>query len=199
MWGPPVLEIDTLRPKNWLGGSILSFYLCHHWFQVYEDAPMYYVDINYVKAHVTDHSMPSDIQIAYYRKSSPIRVFTRRPLVFVIHYMDHYFAVVFDYQKSEAFIFSSTTTLSGLYKGKTLWRGWNGPELWNILAHYHGWTAPEPNSVTVLARQWHQVDTLRSVQLLIARFTATYSESHRLRCNYFFCRCCVIAGWSDIQ
>ena len=44
IWGPPVLEINMLRDKEWIGASIMDFFLLHHWLQVHKDALMYFLD-----------------------------------------------------------------------------------------------------------------------------------------------------------
>lgn len=151
------MELETLCPKNWLGGAILSFYLNHYWLMAFQSCTMYYVDINYV----SPPSLPSAEQIDHYRRRCPLisedGTFNPRPVVFAVHHSAHYFAVVFDYERLHCFVLGSSVSNSGISVGYHNWDNWNGAIIWKAMAHYHGWFEPVVNDVTVVALQWEQV------------------------------------------
>jgi hypothetical protein len=161
------MEMKTLLPKAWLAGSVLDFTLLEYWLSIGEEAQMYYISLDFSKSL----ELPVPEQVNQYRKWSPIRpsangVYAYQPVVFLTHSMDHYFAVVFDYQKLTAYVFGSKSR-TGLLKGQALWKSWGGSELWSNFALYHGWELSDPNTVTVYARQWPQVFSNKSYMDLL--------------------------------
>jgi hypothetical protein len=39
-------ELDTIRPKTWLSGTIMDYVLLHDWFQYRNQSSIYMVDVN---------------------------------------------------------------------------------------------------------------------------------------------------------
>lgn len=155
VWGPPVLEILTLRDKTWLAGSILNFHLLHHWIQTRHNAQMHFVDMSFT---TSGYNLPTQEEITSYSTrnihADPIPM---RPVVLVVHHSHHYFATVFDYEQMAAYVFGSKITLSGFFFSGIHWEDWRGPDLWAKVAALHGWERGDSGEVSVFARQWIQV------------------------------------------
>jgi hypothetical protein len=165
VWCSPVLEIRTLGCNIWLGGTILHFYTIRHWLNVRKEATMHFVDMSFTTGGI--RALPTEEEKATHLKRNGHRLpIPLRPVVFIVFHSNHYFTVVFDYEKLSAYVFGSSITQSGFFPEQVPWKDWSGPQLWDRVEALLGWDAiqveegedvEEDKDVTVVARQWLQV------------------------------------------
>ncbi|KAG1724497.1 hypothetical protein EDD22DRAFT_853810, partial [Suillus occidentalis] len=63
------------------------------------------------------------------------------PVGFIVHYSQHFFVAIFDYQRQE-------------YPHN--WCDWNGPEYWRRIAFLHGWCTGDDTDLSIMTRDWLQ-------------------------------------------
>jgi len=158
IWGPPILEINTLKDKQWIGASIMDFFLLHHWLQVRDDALMYYLDSSISFAGYKEP--PTVDEISQFRHRYLLHSNPRppQPIVFVALSGDHYFPVVFDYSALTAFVFGFDINKTGVCVGESVqWHNWHGPALWVKFARLYGWPEVDFEDVSLVRIDWLQV------------------------------------------
>ena len=96
------------------------------------------------------------------RKQKSMRMEGNRQ-VHAIRSPDHFFAVIFDYDSQRAYSFGAfggTTASVELHTAEEGgWDAWDGPQLWEQLAHNLGWEdALHPDhDIYVVSKEWQQV------------------------------------------
>jgi len=159
IWGLPVLEMNTLTDKQWIGASVMDFFLLHHWLQVHDNALMYYLDSSISFANYKEPLTVDEISqfrrryLLHSTDPSP-----PRPIVFVALSGDHYFPVVFDYSSPAAFVFGFDKNKTGICVGDRVpWHKWHGPTLWVKFTQLYGWPEVDPEDVSLKGIDWLQV------------------------------------------
>jgi hypothetical protein len=83
-----------------------------------------------------------------------------RPVVVVVHFVDHYFVAVGDYEADVMYVFGRHTNadLAGVYvQDDEDWRKWRGHFLWIHLPKLFGWESRSMEPSVILSTNWEQV------------------------------------------
>jgi hypothetical protein len=150
-------EMNTIEPKQWLGGSILDYTLLHHWLEMKDNAQVYI--LTSITVAFLGAGTESEDQITNCRRHiglSDNGALAMKPIVLIILHANHYFVVVFDHYTSRAHILGSSIQRKGPTFNVT-WEGWNGPLLWERTAAAFGWVTNSANNVYKIGHDWHQV------------------------------------------
>ena len=158
IWAVAVQEIKSLRPKNYVSGSIMNLFLLTKWYRTKMDTYCYFVDL-----FMTVSFLPPDPEeIAQFQSYSGLLSNPRvppplKPVVFIICRHQHYFTICFDYQSNHAWVFGRNpkplTVGLGINVG---WNKWNGLMYWRRVAALFGWPVSDVNP-TVNTYDFEQV------------------------------------------
>ncbi|KAG2094432.1 uncharacterized protein F5147DRAFT_585052 [Suillus discolor] len=81
------------------------------------------------------------------------------PIGFIVHHSDHFFAVIFDYQRQIAHVLGrhisdSIMDVDGVDPND--WKDWDGPQYWRRIGSLHGWCTEDVTNVSVRSTNWVQ-------------------------------------------
>ncbi|KAG1837859.1 hypothetical protein DFJ58DRAFT_734148 [Suillus subalutaceus] len=161
-WMDVVENIPTLRVDTWLDSQVANYYLAHAWYDRLGRVKVRFVDMfaaggttqwtdEELELFRMDHFVPSD---------GPCPMI---PVGFVVHCINHFFVVIFDYHRRTAHVlgrFMSTEGIAvatgGGKKDPNDWNAWNGPQRWESIATLHGWRAGRSEDVRIIPKNWIQ-------------------------------------------
>ncbi|KAG2045485.1 hypothetical protein BDR06DRAFT_978179, partial [Suillus hirtellus] len=93
---------STLGLDQWLDATVANFYLAHVWYEVHDTSRMRYVDLYTARvANITAEEkevFKRDYFIPHEGRCPMV------PVAFIVHHSDHFFVVIFDYQRRRAHI-----------------------------------------------------------------------------------------------
>ncbi|KAG1789583.1 uncharacterized protein HD556DRAFT_1492627, partial [Suillus plorans] len=81
------------------------------------------------------------------------------PVGFIVHHSDHFFAVIFDYQRCTAYVlgrYISNSEMDVEIADPYNWEDWQGPGYWRRIASLHGWSIGDVTKISVIHRDWMQ-------------------------------------------
>ncbi|KAG2095750.1 hypothetical protein BD769DRAFT_1369744 [Suillus cothurnatus] len=85
------------------------------------------------------------------------------PVGFIVHCINHFFAVIFDYNRRTAHVLGRFISDAGIaaaaaggQKNPNDWNSWDGPRRWSSIAILHGWGAGDSDDVRIIATNWIQ-------------------------------------------
>ncbi|KAG2029292.1 hypothetical protein BDR03DRAFT_840144, partial [Suillus americanus] len=81
------------------------------------------------------------------------------PVGFIVHHAQHFFVVIFDYQRRNVHVLGRDISVSALQVecvDQHSWSDWNGPEYWRRIAVLHGWSTGNVTDVSIKTRDWLQ-------------------------------------------
>jgi hypothetical protein len=158
-WDLAVTDLDTLAPGQWLDGNLMSWFLWDHWLRTGETTKMWFLPLDYMHCCQSDEG-PSIGQITGLRRllSMPPREedLPMRPVAMVMHSINHYFVVVFDYKDGRLFTFGRTSTKMSV-RNTHLDPQWNPDNvLWTNVQKLFGWQS-DYDYAAKWAVDWPQV------------------------------------------
>jgi len=168
VWAIAYQNIHTLKYKTWIDASVLNLYLLSLWYLVSGRTKIRYVDFYSAIPSISSgvHSLPDVQEVAMFQQRHLFHALPADPSVpvsFVILSSDHFFVVVFDYDRGAAFILGrrisgTTSDVPSPYYDARMddWNLWKGPFYWNRIATLHGYDAIAPDQVEVQVRNWTQ-------------------------------------------
>jgi hypothetical protein len=79
------------------------------------------------------------------------------PVGFIVHHAHHFFVVIFDFQRRNAYILGlNISAKTRKVKNSNDWNKWNGPEYWRRIAVLYGWNTGDVTDVCILSTDWLQ-------------------------------------------
>lgn len=157
-WDPVRIDIPTLDPNQWLGGSCIEFYLLLHWLKKKDTAAVWYMTQAAVNV-CSQSTPPSEEDLnrtrdqILWKDGDP-----ERPVSFIKFTSNHYFAVVLDYRRDVVYVFGRSISKNKVtVEGDSDWKMWNGPEIWKNAAALYGWDPPDMSPGRFYYINWLQV------------------------------------------
>lgn len=164
IWGVAVEEINTLKPKTYVSGSIMNLFLLNEWYRMMEDTYCNFLDL----FMMLSFSYPEPEEILRFRSdsglfSSPQAQPPQKPVVFIICQHQHYFTTCFDYQLNHAWVFGRNINpqTPGVLHTNAGWEEWHGAMYWRKVAALFGWPVSKFNPV-VTTYDFQQVTIIYS-------------------------------------
>jgi hypothetical protein len=156
-WDSVPQELNTLGPKQWLGGALMDYVLLRHWLKIHHAANVYFIDFITIR-HFCDRTEPTEMEFHHSRRrllipEGPIDL---KPVLLPVLEVNHYFLVIFDYSSKRAHILGRNIGRVGP-SSEIHWESWNGPKLWNMVAKLFGWMVTSSQSVIKSGFDWLQV------------------------------------------
>jgi hypothetical protein len=151
-------EIETTRPRVWLGGSILEFTLLHHWLEVQDQATVYFLSVETV-THLRDDTEPSSDELHQCRRRMHLpddAQLRMMPVILILLHANHCFVVVFDYMSNRVHVLGRSIHRAGPTMN-VQWEEWKGPVIWAQVANMFGWATSSGQQIYKLGQDWHQV------------------------------------------
>ncbi|KAG2129259.1 uncharacterized protein EDB93DRAFT_1108727 [Suillus bovinus] len=157
IWTSAWYNWTTLGLNEWLDATVANYYLCDVWYEVLGRSQMRYVDL--YAAMVNDMV---DEELELFRKYHFLSQDGTCPVVpvgFIVHHSDHFFAVVFDYQRHIAHVMGrhisdSMMDVDGVDPND--WEDWDGPQYWRRIGSLHRWSTGDVTNVSVRSTNWLQ-------------------------------------------
>jgi hypothetical protein len=149
-------ELQTIKPGEWLGGSIMDFVLLTHWLYTRKQAILYLLNVSMVT--LIKHGLDEElVKICRARLGLPQHgQLILKPVVAVIIHENHYFVTIFDYSSNRAHVIGRNITREG-FQENVVWDDWDGSRIWDCVAELFGWHACPANSVEKTGIDWLQV------------------------------------------
>ncbi|KIK32016.1 hypothetical protein CY34DRAFT_111146, partial [Suillus luteus UH-Slu-Lm8-n1] len=147
----------TLASNEWLEATVADFYLTHVWYEMLDRSCMRYIDL-----HTSMATDISEEELALFRRNYLLPREGTCPVVpvgFIVHYSQHFFVAIFDYQRRHVYVLGrhiSVATLQVEGIDPHNWCDWNGPEYWRRIAFLHGWSTGDHTDVSIMTRDWLQ-------------------------------------------
>ncbi|KIK31964.1 hypothetical protein CY34DRAFT_111164, partial [Suillus luteus UH-Slu-Lm8-n1] len=147
----------TLGSNQWLEATVADFYLTHVWYEMSDRFSMRYVDL-----HTSMANDISEEELVFFRRNY---FFPREgtcpvvPVGFLVHYSQHFFVAIFDYQRRNVYVLGRHISVESLQVDGIdphNWCDWNGPEYWRRIAFLHGWSTGDDTDVSIITRDWLQ-------------------------------------------
>ncbi|KAG1724230.1 uncharacterized protein EDB91DRAFT_1087533 [Suillus paluster] len=121
----------TLQLNEWLEATVADFYLSHVWYELLSRSRMRYVNM-----HTTMVNEMEDEEVKLFQRNYFIPhdgICPVVPVGFVVHHVNHFFAVVFDYQRHKAYVLGrhisdDAMDVDGVDPDD--WNEWRGPKYW---------------------------------------------------------------------
>jgi hypothetical protein len=157
MWTDAWNHLHTLRSNMWIDATVANFYLSHVWYDRQAQSCMRYLDM--YAAMATDLCADELESIRRHHFIPQNATCTVVPVGFVVHNWDHFFTVIFDYQRRTAHILGRHISNDAMHVDDTNtdeWKAWGGPGYWTTVAALHGWTAGDPTDVSIRPQNWEQ-------------------------------------------
>lgn len=141
----------------WIDATVANFYLLHVWYDGLAECRMRYLDM--YSAMAVDLSDAELDDIRKYHFIPPNDTCRMVPVGFVVHHWDHFFTIIFDYQRRTAHILGRNMSDGAMHVDGTNhghWTAWGGPRRWRHVAALHGWGAGDPTDVSIRVQDWKQ-------------------------------------------
>ncbi|KAG9035741.1 hypothetical protein FS837_001843, partial [Tulasnella sp. UAMH 9824] len=106
-------------------------------------------------AYGNNLNSPVDAEIRDFQKRYGQELQDEKPVVFVRHETNHYFAVVFDFRRRRCLSFGRDYTVRDTIVRVDNWKVWDGPKLWENLSRLCQIAQPLP-PLSVTAVEWKQ-------------------------------------------
>ena len=156
LWTSAWHDWETLSLDEWLHATVANFYLLHIWYECIDQRCMRYVDFFTARTDMDDNLMVKRLRRNHcIPEDCPII-----PVAFIVHHSDHFFAVIFDFQRRAAHVLGRHISEDAMEVDGVdahAWEDWNGPKLWKNIAHLHGWIALGDNTdVLISPMNWPQ-------------------------------------------
>lgn len=123
-------------------------------------AQMWFISIAALQCLQTQEG-PDKKELEYLRRQLclPTNVVEKCPVVFVKHFVDHYFTVVLDYQMNKGYMFGRHVTdeAAGIYEGVPDWNDWGGHHIWSHIPKVFRWSACQSRPDMIYTVNWYQV------------------------------------------
>ncbi|KAG1843312.1 hypothetical protein DFJ58DRAFT_854529 [Suillus subalutaceus] len=147
----------SLGLNEWLEATVADFYLSHVWYELLGRSRMRYMNM-----HTAMAAEMEDEEVELFRRSSfipPDGICPIVPVGFVVHHSDHFFTVIFDYQRQKAHVLgrhisNDAMDIDGLDPDD--WNEWRGPDYWRRIGALHGWGTGDVADVSVISMDWEQ-------------------------------------------
>ncbi|KAG2108265.1 uncharacterized protein F5147DRAFT_773848 [Suillus discolor] len=148
---------STLELDQWLDATVANFYLAHMWYEVHDTSCMRYVNIYTARMNPITAEEKELFKRNYFLPREG-----RCPMVpvgFIVHHSQHFFVVIFDYQRQRARILGchiseDAMNVDGVDPHD--WEDWGGPEYWTRIGDLHEWSLGDVSDVSVITKDWVQ-------------------------------------------
>jgi hypothetical protein len=157
-WAMAILEMDTLKPRSWLAGSVLDFYLLHRWYCCARPRVLY-LPLSFSNSN----SVPTQDEIDAFRNIATLDLnpaLRDLPIAMLIHHSSHYFVVICDVSQRSMSVLGRQISRD-TYSAAPPLHDWSGDHCWSVAAAFHG----RPNHRRDRAEEvnWRQVRSLSSL------------------------------------
>ena len=161
-WGLVIQSLHTLTPEVYIGGECLDFNLRTHWMKEKNHVSMWFLHLEGVRS-LQSISGPEANELRHLRgqlgltNEEDVNV---RPVIFIVHHVDHYFVVVADYEEDVMYVYGRHVTLelAGVYsQDEEDWGKWHGNLLWMRLPKLFQWEGCSLTPSAILSVNWPQV------------------------------------------
>jgi hypothetical protein len=157
IWTDAWRHLYTLRSGKWIDATVATFYLSHVWYDRQGQNSMRYLDMYSAMATELCDAEVDSIRSRHFIPQNA--ACTVVPVGFVVHHCNHFFTVIFDYQRGTAHVLGRHISKDAMDVDGTNpddWKTWGGPGYWRTVAALHGWTAGDPTNVSIRAQDWEQ-------------------------------------------
>jgi hypothetical protein len=149
-------------PGVYLVGQCIDFNLRMHWMKERKNGSMWFVYLEGVRCLQSEEG-PNQEELQHLRQqlSLPNKEDTEiYPVVLVVHFVDHYFVVLADYEGDVMYVFGRhiDEDLAGVcLQDEEDWRQWHGDFLWKHLPILFQWESCSPEPGAIFSVSWPQV------------------------------------------
>ena len=164
-------SLHTLTPGVYIGSECLDFNLRMHWMKERNHVFMWYLHLEGVRC-LQSIEGPEEIELKYFRQNMCLpteEVADVRPVVCIVHHVNHYFTVVADFEEDVMYVFGRhiTPEFAGVgFQDEDDWEQWHGDFLWVHLPKLFQWEEFSMRPNLIVSVNWCQV----GVKLLVVFF-----------------------------
>jgi hypothetical protein len=160
-WSYVIEGLPTLTPGTYIHGECIDFNLRTYWMKEKSHAFMWFLHLEGVRSFQMQQG-PDEDELRHLRQQLciPEENVEDRPVVLVVHFVDHYFVVVGDYESGVMYVFGRhvSADLAGVsVQDDKDWRAWRGHFLWIHLPKLFGWKRTSAEPSVIFAINWEQV------------------------------------------
>lgn len=157
-----VESVSTLASNTWLDSQVANYYLAHAWYVMLGRSKVRFVNM-FSAVGTTDWT---EDELKFFRMDHFLPSYGLCPMIpvgFIVHSINHFFVVIFDYDRRTANVLGRFISAEGIAvaaeggeKDPNDWNAWKGPQRWESIATLHGWEAGSPDDVRIIPKNWIQ-------------------------------------------
>ncbi|KAG2335724.1 hypothetical protein BDR05DRAFT_953867, partial [Suillus weaverae] len=161
-WMHAVENLPTLLVNTWLDSQVANYYLAHAWYDRLGRSKVRFVDMFAAAGTATEWT---DDELKFFRLDHFVTEgqCPMVPVGFIVHCINHFFAVIFDYNRRTAHVLGRFISVEGItaaaeggQNNPNDWNSWDGPRRWGSIAVLHGWRPGDSDDVRIIAKNWIQ-------------------------------------------
>jgi hypothetical protein len=156
LWQGALWSWASLELGEWIEAAVANFYLLHVWHEMLGRSRVRYVNMIIMGFNIDDEDMEIHRRNHFVPHDSPCAM---APVGFIAHHINHFFVVIFDYQRRIAHVlgrYISQTAMDIAGKDVHNWNDWRGPEYWRKIGDLHRWSTGDSADVIIVPVDWRQ-------------------------------------------